>query len=672
MELIEILKLNNIEDIFKEAKRNNIDKDLIIKNEEFKKIVYNKFKNEGISYNVMRTLVSEIGEKSCLDNLDIDKIMQGGSGNEVFFTTLLENGNSSLIDKVIDDEKYMKYFFSNIHKNYSALSFCDSRKVMELVDKVNSIDKYIPNIKELAIGLNDEDKEKILQGEYKEEIVLSTIDNASDKIVQDYINNNAKALYMYKKIGVLKLADRGISFPSDIIKQKDFFEQIKDTDIINFRRNINWVNRKSYSSSLNNKIKKYEEDILKDFNPETEMFNIYNLDNIDKLEESLSKEDSYLVDYDAKKNISNYLSAKKNLDDRKKYFQQGIREKLNLNINIDQINEIDIDDITDDDKVKEVLDRIKQEINSQNKMFLNIKEDVISNLKNISNVKFGDMLIDFKFEDTKNNVSINTNEMTRYNSTLKDKVLNKEKEELYTKVKNIDALTGKQKYELYMNIENEDMVSELYKDFSALKKKSYEEIKKSLYKTENGVENLSLEDSNLNDMEVHRLKGNPFYMLVRALNSPIHEETMNAQSCYSLISSSNTNIINHNSSEYIYGYDDIDIDMIENVFESDSYTFSSGNDITNRPNRIMTKEEIVESSEIYSEINIKNKENDKKTGRKYKEMMPSYVVSMDNPTKEQIEESKRLGVPLVVIEREIYKTKTRAPIEELKYDPEIN
>lgn len=674
MELDEILKLNNIDEIFNEAEKKNIDKNLLFKNENFKEIIYQKFKNEGISYSVMRNLVSKFGEKTCLENLDIDRVMESGSSNEIFFTTLLENGDSTLIDKVINDEKYMNYFFKNLDKNYSAISFCDSKKVMELVDKVNLLDNDIPNVKMLSIGLSDEQKIKVLQGDYKREIVLSTIDNSSNELVQDYISNNPKALYMYKEIGVMKLANRGISFPSDIIKQKEFFEQIEDNDIINFRRNINRVNRNSYHPVLNNKIKKYEENILNDFNPESELFNCYDLNNLENLEKCLSEKDTYLMDYKAKTEINSYLRAKKNFDEKRDYYNNGIKQKLNLNIDVDKLNDIDIDSITDDEKVKEILNLVKEDMNSEREYFTNTRNDITSNLKEISSQKFGDIFVDFKFEDTKKNVKINSKEMLRYNNSLdeNEKVLNDNKQELYNTICNLDKLNGKQKYELYQSLKDKNMAAELYKDFSTLKRKSYEEINKSLYKTDLNLDNLSLNDSNINDTEVHRLKGDPFYMLVRVLDTPIHEDTMNPQSCYSLISGTNTKTFHEEYAEYIYGYDNLDIDNIENVFESDSYTFSSDKNITTRPNRIMTKEEITESSESYSEINIKNKENGKKEGRKYKEKMPSYVVSMDNPTKEQIEESKRLGIPLVVIERERYKNKKIDDIEYEEYDHDIN
>ena len=87
----------------------------------------------------------------------------------------------------------------------------------------------------------------------------------------------------------------------------------------------------------------------------------------------------------------------------------------------------------------------------------------------------------------------------------------------------------------------------------------------------------------------------------------------------------------------------------------------------------MTPEEITESSETYSEINIKNEEIVDENGKKkYKEMKPSYLVTMKSPTKEQIEESKRLGIPIVYVERERYQSKKIDDVEYEEYDYDIN
>ena len=53
-------------------------------------------------------------------------------------------------------------------------------------------------------------------------------------------------------------------------------------------------------------------------------------------------------------------------------------------------------------------------------------------------------------------------------------------------------------------------------------------------------------------------------------------------------------------------------------------------------------------------------------------MKPSYLVTMKSPTKEQIEESKRLGIPIVYVERERYQSKKIDDVEYEEYDYDIN
>ena len=196
--------------------------------------------------------------------------------------------------------------------------------------------------------------------------------------------------------------------------------------------------------------------------------------------------------------------------------------------------------------------------------------------------------------------------MRRYNKHLpkENKVLNKNQDDLYSKFQNIDSLSGKEKYELYQNLKDKNMVGQLYQDFSELKNKSYEEIASVLYNPEKNWSDISVSDTEKNDIETYKLDGKEYYALVRVMNTPYHSQTRNEISCYSLIGGKNSSVYN---GEYIYGYGNIDPKTIVNVFESDSYTLSSGQDITERPNRIMSPEEIVESSSSYSEINIQNK-----------------------------------------------------------------
>lgn len=681
----EILKLGDISNVIDEINRNQ-NKEKILSSDKFKEALYDEFSKNGITYNVMRKLVNTVGVDYCLENLDIERI--SNSSNEtisVYFTTLLENNditndsdnpnnrfNDNLLDKVTEDEKYRKLFMENLSKNYSIISNDSSKKLMKLIEKVDSIDSEdIPNKEYLARALDDDDRKKVLNGEYSDEIFNSVIDSSTNEIVQEYIDSSPSALYKFADIGVMNLAKRGISFPSDIVRRREFFEQVKSNNMVTFRRNINVINRNSYSLVLENKVEKYENDIISSFNPEKGIFDAYDIDSIENIDDILQKDDDYIMDYDAKKNIRKYYDLKKDLESRKDNANKALKERFNLNIEVDDLENIEIEDITDNQELRKMLDVLKRDYT----LFKSKREEEFSeyktNLQELSSQKLGDVCIDSLFKDTKKNIRININEMTRYNSKLEknEKIIDSEKQKVYDSISNIDNLSANEKYELYQSLKDKNMVSELYSDFSKLKNKSYEEICESLYNPLQNDKDLSESDTNINNAAVFKLKGDPFYMIVRALDRPLKQTTVNEHSCYSLISG--TNPKTYNDEAYIYGYDSIDPKMIENVFESDSYTISDDN-ITTRPNRIMTKEEITESSSSYSEINIKNKKIENGQKEIYEEKKPSYMVCMDELKKEQLEESKRLGIPIVVIDREKYKNKKIDEVEYEEYDMDIN
>ena len=110
----------------------------------------------------MRPLIEYAGEKACIDNLDLEKVKESaGKTTNVFFTTLMENGSSAAIDKIIEDKEYRKCFFENLEYNYSIISSCDSKKVEELLEQVNSSNEELPNISYLVDGLDKEAKKKV-------------------------------------------------------------------------------------------------------------------------------------------------------------------------------------------------------------------------------------------------------------------------------------------------------------------------------------------------------------------------------------------------------------------------------------------------------------------------------------------------------------------------------
>ena len=143
--------------------------------------------------------------------------------------------------------------------------------------------------------------------------------------------------------------------------------------------------------------------------------------------------------------------------------------------------------------------------------------------------------------------------------------------------------------------------------------------------------------------------------------------TRHERDCYSLISNENTAVYNEES--YIYGYDYIDISRILHINENDSFStdnYNKNNITTHMVNRIMSSEEIInKSSEFtnYSEIQIENK----KLDTCYEALSPSYIISYDKITKDVLDESRRLNIPICIIKKKELDLKNDSYIEGGKY-----
>lgn len=595
---------------------NNINKAEILSNDKFKEKIYNELNKSYFDYSSLRSLVNTFGAQSCIENMDIDKLMDN-SNSYRFFVVLNEADSKIVLNTVANNEKYYNHFFKNIDSCFSILGDSNKEDVKNIIEKINNSGEVPDKFDNFISGVPTSSLKDIIKEDLNDEILVNIVKNSTSEIKQDFISNHPKAVYLYKNLNVEDLINKDIEFPKDILKQKAFFEKIKKQDLVDFRRNINRIYNKNYSFELEKRVKDYEDSIINEYNPETKMFNIYSKYlSRDKLEEMDMSKSDFVLDDSLKYDIHKYID--------------------------------------DEEKLKEVLQKATSE-------------------------KLSSVVIDSMFSDTKNNVKINTNEMLRYNAQLSDneKVLDNQNTQFYSNIKNIDELSSDEIVEMYKNSKENNNMAKLYSDMSALKKISYKKINESLYKVENNADDLSFDETQKNDTSTYKLNGKPFNMLVRRLGNGYREETNNVNSSYSLISNSNMKVFG--SEGFLYGYDELDPNSVENAYESDSYSINTTEkNVSERPNRIMTPEELTAPDSGYSEINIKNKKNEKYDGitnmRKYKEMKPTYLVAMDKADPELVEESKRLNIPIVVIERERYKDKqinTRYE-DEVRYDFDIN
>ena len=605
----------SVEEICKYIQEHNIDKKSIIENRKFQEKLYKELSETNFSYSCIRTVVEVFGVNNCIENIDLDSLRNLNSSYRYIVTLSNYCDSKEIINKVASDEKYCDYFLKNIDNCYFLLEKANYDDVRKIIGNVESNKENYKNLNYFYRGIDNESKEKLLKEDLSYDLVKEIISSSNKKIQQSFISNDPRALTMCKDFNILKMAEDGIQFPTDIMKQDYFFEKLKADNFVDFRRNINRLYRNNYSDIIQRKVDKYRENIINSYDKAKEIFKQYDFQTQDQIDKLYDNNKDYILDSETKFNIVSNLKDK---------------EKLN------------------------------------------------QYLKKRTSEKLSEVIIDSLFNDTKNNVSLNINEMLKYNDYLSEnkKVLDGDKSDFYSIIKNLDNIPNDKKIEMYENLKEKNVMASFYNDISKLREISYQEISDSLFKTENNIDSFSIEESEKNNIGVYDLSKKSYYLLVRVLSREYHEGTNSSQSSYSLISDKNLSVFENATNSLIYVYDKIDPKRIINVYQGDSYTVDDKNNLTNRVNRIATPKEIVESNSSFSEINIANEKNrdynETDENYKYKEMKPTGVLCIGKITKRQVDECKRLNIPLLDTGKEIEKSQNIKQVEEEQYDIDIN
>ena len=605
----------SVEEICKYIQEHNIDKKSIIENRKFQEKLYKELSETNFSYSCIRIVVEVFGVNNCIENIDLDSLRNLNSSYRYIVTLSNYCDSKEIINKVASDEKYCDYFLKNIDNCYFLLEKANYDDVRKIIGNVESNKENYKNLNYFYRGIDNESKEKLLKEDLSYDLVKEIISSSNKKIQQSFISNDPRALTMCKDFNVLKMAEDGIQFPTDIMKQDYFFEKLKADNFVDFRRNINRLYRNNYSDIIQRKVDKYRENIINSYDKAKEIFKQYDFQTQDQIDKLYDNNKDYILDSETKFNIVSNLKDK---------------EKLN------------------------------------------------QYLKKRTSEKLSEVIIDSLFNDTKNNVSLNINEMLKYNDYLSEnkKVLDGDKSDFYSIIKNLDNIPNDKKIEMYENLKEKNVMASFYNDISKLREISYQEISDSLFKPENNIDSFSIEESEKNNIGVYDLSKKSYYLLVRVLSREYHEGTNSSQSSYSLISDKNLSVFENATNSLIYVYDKIDPKRIINVYQGDSYTVDDKNNLTNRVNRIATPKEIVESNSSFSEINIANEKNKDYNGTdenyKYKEMKPTGVLCIGKITKRQVDECKRLNIPLLDTGKEIEKSQNIKQVEEEQYDIDIN
>lgn len=394
----------------------------------------------------------------------------------------------------------------------------------------------------------------------------------------------------------------------EYVYQEEFFELLKSTSLLTFRKNINLVQEFCPTLYLEEKVQKYYQELLKEFDDKQEVFGVYG----EIIEHFVNQDFDYLENYH---DYSYFIDEEMMLKIQDFYhYRDGAR--------------------------------MTQEF-----------------LKQTSSQKISEIVVDGLFGDTIYNVWINIREMLRYGKVSGKlmEIFGKDRYQFYLDILNIDTMKNQDKIKMYYAWKEKRVDLQFYRDLRLSKNLAYQDMKENLFQPAEKQGLYQEKQSHASGVPIYELNGEEFYMLVRC-QKEVSDTAHVRRHCYTLISGYHMEVFDEK--KFIYGYTDIDIQDILHVFERDAYSSSGkvhSSTALRYVNRIMMPWQISDSPR-YSEIQIVNKaipDSDLFTKKK-----PSYLVVFDKIREENITEAKRLDIPIVLIHRQPYLSQRKKYYEE--------
>lgn len=551
-----------------------------------------------------REILSKINIKEFLSLYDAPFLneyftIHGGESLYRFWASMCEKNINTVVSLVIDDDNMLENFLGQSNNFESLFENLDYELLIKLLYKLQ--DKNSDLNYDFLFYISKENQYLLLKDDkINDNTLVHLINGFYCEVKINFFKNDSRALHLYDKFNISSFAKVGVVFNDNILKKKDFFELLKDISLINFRINVNNIERYNNPSIIEQRVDEYYNEMLSLYLNEYDMFKPYKdiLDNPSLIVNS-GKQVSYLFHFD----IIDKLTFSLRQDETGKYYFE----------NIDEL---------------EVF------------------------LKEETSKKLSEIIIDSLFKDNIYNIWLNIKEMVRYNDGLdvSDKVLNEDKALFYNLIINFDKISNIDKIKFYNSFKDKNINLMFYEDLRKVKDYAYDKIKEQLFCINKCSDIMAENSTDVSGVKVYDLRDNQYKMLVRT-QSQHREESHYPRNCYSIISDENTSVFgSDNYSLFLYGYNGFDNDTVLHMFEQDSFSSGFREQSSRFVNRIMTIDELVKASYSYSEIQLINK---KIEGTKYKYSVnkPDFIVVFGNVRSMHIAEAKRLNIPIVMIKR---------------------
>ena len=590
--IINVLSLNYIFD--------NFDYDDI--HEAFKKLSYKDFSN----YNSIDDNIS----------FEINNSEIRNSNEYKFFVVLCENDINNTILWILQNDNLFKEFFMKVDNFYSMFCDLDYDLIVKIIYKLDEYRDYFHDKGYDFLSLINKDNQKALLGEnFSDDIILKLIGYFNIDTLSYFFLNDRRSIDLFEKIpNINGYINSGVKFNDSILSSQRFFNRLKSSSFVIFRKNINTVETYNNPIIIEQKLKKYYDELISSYDSEEDMFGEYwGVLNNPSLLYNYYDKDTFIFSYDIVLLFEKYLSCD---DDDNLYFKD--------------------------------------------------RDALIQILKMETSKKISEVVIDALFSDNIYNVGINIREMIRYNNKLdkNDKALDDDRVAFYKMILDFDNISSKDKIKLFNEFKDRNFSLTFYDDLRKLKDASYDMIKNDLLDLSKYSDKVSSIDCERTQCLVYDLRDSKYTMLVRS-KFPHKDKSNKRRNCYSIISDENNNTFDQgeDNDKIIYGYNSFLNDRVIHMLEQDAFSsdaYNDNKDVSNYVNRIVSRDELVLGSDCYSEVELVNIQNE---NGKYINQKPDFIVVYDNIRDIDITESKRLNIPIVIIRKNILDKNERIDME---------
>lgn len=433
-----------------------------------------------------------------------------------------------------------------------------------------------------------------------------------------------------------------IHVPSHLIT-KELAEKLwNNYDIFAVRSIINDVQYCSDPSLLNTYVKYREEQIISSYGIQTllspfkelyETFKAYKLE--EKKLNNGTIEDSESYDEYRRQFIKNIRKGV--IEDNESYYE--CRKQF-----IKAVNKIDDENIYE---------------NINEKYEGNGLDGVFEYLKVLSGNMLSNYIIDYHFEENYHNIMIDIRELLRfyYDGNI---VIPKEREELYSKISNIDYLSVDEKIELHNKMKNFNMIELFYDDMSMARRVVAESIKEYSLSSETLVKYRDDALSKKYGVDVYVLDGNPFFGIVKTGRHVA--DALPTGHSYSLIGDGGIAVFGNveDSNTYLYDSDTMNPDQLVHCFPFDSYTFyrpfEQFVEATNKVNTLTTPQQLIDSTLTYNELLLLEKgSRETDIDKSIPELKRMALYCVDEIREQDVLSAKKSDVGILLIDSSKYK-----------------